>query len=41
MNPMIKVIAESDVGEETATLEKGATSLLEEKSLGLSSEKRI
>lgn len=42
MKAMIKVIEELlDVGEETARLEKGAMSLLEEKSLGLSSEKRI
>lgn len=40
MNPMTKVIEELDVGEETAKLEKGATSLLGEKSLGLSSEKK-
>lgn len=40
MNPMTKVIEELDVGEETARLEKGATSLLGEKSLGLSSEKK-
>lgn len=40
MNPMTKVTEELDVGEETARLEKGATSLLEEKSLGLSSEKK-